>query len=285
MPRPSLRALAVAIAVAAVAGAALAEPPLTHENLDWAAPWRWVHLDNVDPAQATVFESARRGWLKALDRDDGRRDEGLLGDGRPLFWSAQGDSVDSYLTFYPFRTWSDLDDRVAMVRRTNGVVGEDAAAAYDAGDAALVPPHLWQIWRRRAAADIVTAATDSLTELTASRARVERRQVDWVRWDDFEQCWAAVQAALAAQDYPLACRVFTNTYGGPQGDMVLMWLAPDVAHYQAAPTLADAIARQLGPEEGARLVADLDALFPARQTWEMTRRADLSNLATRSVSP
>ena len=135
-----------------VAGIASADTPLTHRDLDWSGSWRWVHIDNVDAAQASVFESARHGWLQVLERDGVR-----LGDGRPLFWSARGDSVDTYLTFYPFTRWVDLDTRGEMVQHTQEVVGEEAVKAYDAGDAALVPPHMSQIWRRRPAADVVWA--------------------------------------------------------------------------------------------------------------------------------
>lgn len=252
---------------------AAADPPLTHHDLDWSGPWRWVHIDNVDEAQVSLFESSRQGWLATL-----RRDGVTLGDGRPLFWSARGDSVDTYLTFYPFTSWADLDARGEMAKRNQATVGEEAVTAYDKGDAALVPPHLSQIWRRRPTADVVWAGTDTLTEVTAARGRFERRMVDWVRWDAFEACWTAVREALVAQSYPLGGRMFANTYGGPQGDMVVMWLAADEASYAQAPTLAEALAKQLGAERAGQLVAQLESLFPVTQSWEMTRRDDMSNL-------
>ncbi len=268
----SVRLLAL-IVCCVVAGSALADPPTTHRDLDWSGPWRWVHIDNVDQTQVSVFEGARHGWLEVLRRDGVR-----LGDGRPLFWSARGEGVDTYLTFYPFADWADLDVRGEMVKRNQEIVGQEAVKTYDAGDAALVPPHMSQIWRRRAAADVTCAATDSLTERTARRGRFERRLVDWVRWDDYEKCWGEVRAALAAQSYPLACRVFANTYGGVQGDMVLMWLAADDAAYDRAPTVAAALEKQLGAEKAAALLAELEALFPVTQSWEMRRRDDMSNL-------
>ena len=160
---------------------ALAETPQTHRALDWTGPWRWVHVDNVDADRVPAFEDARLGWKKAL-----RPDGVLLGDGRPLFWCARGDSVQTYFTFFPFRSWADLDTRSEMAKH-NAVVGETAVAAYDAGDASLVPPHCSQIWRRRDSADIAWPATSSLTELSAPVGRLERREVDWVRWDEFDQ--------------------------------------------------------------------------------------------------
>jgi hypothetical protein len=267
----------VALAVVAwcvVALVSYAETPLTHRDLDWSGPWRWVHIDNVDAAQVAVFESARHGWLQVLERDGVR-----LGDGRPLFWSARGEGVDTYLTFYPFTTWVDLDTRGEMVTHTQEVVGEEAVKTYDSGDAALVPPHMSQIWRRRVAADVVWAGTDSLTELTARRGRFERRQVDWVRWDQYEACWKTVQEALVAQSYPLACRVFANTYGGVQGDLMLMWLAPNDAAYAGAPGVANVLEKQLGAEKAAAVMAELALLFPVTESWEMTRRDDMSNLS------
>lgn len=260
------------LTICLIAGVANADPPLTHHDLDWSGPWRWVHIDNVDAAQVSLFESARQGWLATL-----RRDDVTLGDGRPLFWSARGDGADTYLTFYPFTTWADLDVRGEMVKRNQATVGEEAVKTYDTGDAALVPPHLSQIWRRRATADVVWAGTDSLTEVTAKRGRFERRYVAW-DWDGYEAWWQEVREALVAQSYPLALRVFANTYGGPQGDMVLMWLAPDEATYAQAPTLADALAKQLGPERAAQLMAELERYYPVSQSWEMTRRDDMSNL-------
>lgn len=263
------------VAFCVVAGFSFADTPTTHADLDWSGPWRWVHIDNVDAAQVSVFESARQGWLQVLERDGVR-----LGDGRPLFWSARGDGIDTYLTFYPFTSWVDLDTRGEMVKHTQEVVGEEAVTTYDTGDAALVPPHLSQIWRRRPATDVVCAGTDSLTEVTARRGRFERRMIDWVRWEEYEACWKAVQEALVAQSYPLACRVFANTYGGTQGDLVLMWLAPDEAAYAGAPAVVAALEKQLGGEKAAALMAQLDSLFPVTQSWEMRRRDDMSNLGS-----
>ncbi len=256
-----------------ISGLAWADPPVTHRDLDWSGPWRWVHIDNVDAAQAAVFESARHGWLQELERDGVQ-----LGDGRPLFWSARGDGVDTYLTFYPFTRWNDLDVRGEMVTQTQAVVGEEAVKTYDTGDAALVPPHMSQIWRRRPAKDVVCAATDSLTEVTARRGRFERRLMDWERWEAAEACWTTVQEALVAQSYPLACRAFANTYGGVQGDLVLMWLAADEAAYAGAPAVADVLEKQLGVGKAAAVLAELEELFPVTESWEMTRRDDMSNL-------
>ena len=184
----------------------------------------------------------------------------------------------TYFTLYPFRNWSDLDARAEMAKHTNEVVGEAAIEAYDAGDALLMPPHGSQIWRRQDSADVAWSGTAALTELSASVGRLERREVDWIHWDDFEAAWTAVQAALVAQQYPLACRIYANSYGGAQGDWVLLWLAPDEAAYRAAPDLTDALVKQLGAEKGAQLAANLARLFPVKASYDVERRLDLSNL-------
>lgn len=257
----------------AVAGLARAETLATHRELDWSGPWRWVHFDHVDAHRYAEFENARIAWKAALQH------EGVvLGDGRPLFWSTRGDSVRTYLTFYPFRVWADLDARAAMAQHTDELVGEAAVNAYDAGDAPLLPPHGSEIWRRRDSSDIVWEGTSSLTELTANAGRLERREIDWLHGDEFEAAWTRVQAALVAQRFPLAGRVYANSYGGAQGDWALFWFAPDAEALRNAPTLSEALMKQLGASEGARLREELARLFPVQSTSDLERRPDLSNL-------
>jgi hypothetical protein len=250
-----------------------AQTTRSHLDLDWQAPRRWVHVDNVDPQKAQLFESSRKGWLATLHRDGS-----LLGDGRPLFWHARTGTVQTYFTLYPFRRWGDLDARSEMIDQTNKVVGEEAVKTYDLGDAALVPPHYSQIWRRLTESDITWSGSDSLTELTAAVGRLEVRQVDWWHWDEFEHLWNDVKAALVAQKYPLACRVFTNAFGNNQGEYILLWLAPDPGRYQAAPTLQQALTQELGERKSGEVGAMLEKLFPLRASYEIEKRLDLSNL-------
>jgi hypothetical protein len=66
-----------------------------------------------------------------------RRDDRLLGDGRPLFWHARSSRAgQTFFTFYPFGAWADLEARRQMVVRTEGIVGKDAVKAYDSGEEA-----------------------------------------------------------------------------------------------------------------------------------------------------
>jgi hypothetical protein len=181
-------------------------------------------VDNVDPEKAPLFVNARRSWLATL-----RRDDGLLGDGRPLFWHARSSKAgETFFSFYPFRTWTDLDARGQMATETVKEVGEDALRAYDSGDEALVSPHYSQIWSRVAEYDIAWSATDSLTELSAMAGRLEVHSVDITRWDVFEQSWKQVADALVTAEYPLACRAFRSTYG--KGEYIVCGWRRSAAH-------------------------------------------------------
>ena len=245
----------------------------SHRDLDWQAPKRWVHIDTVDPQKAQIFENARKAWLVTL-----RKDGQLLGDGRPLFWQARGGAVYTYFTFYPFRRWAEMDARGEMIEQTEKVVGADAVKTYDLGDAALIPPHCSQIWRRLAGSDITWPGSASLTEVTAAMGRMELHEVGFENWDEFELTWKAVQEALTAQKYPLACRVFSNAFGRNQGEYILMWLASDAAQYHGAPTLKAALQQALGVPKSKALLASLEKTFPLKQSFEIEKRPDLSNL-------
>jgi hypothetical protein len=246
--------------------------PRSHRDLDWQAPNRWVHVDNLDAQKAAAFEAARRGWLAALHVDGN-----LLGDGRPLFWHARSTPAgQTFFTFYPFAKLTDLDARREMIKQTQALVGEAAVQQYDTGDAALVSPHYSQLWRRVADFDVAGPATTSLNELTAATGRLEVHTVDIVQWDAFEQAWRRVADALVAAGYPLACRAFANSYG--KGEYMLWWLAPDAAAYAGAPPVREVVARQLGEAQSAEIFAVLDRAFPVVESYEVERRPDLSNL-------
>jgi hypothetical protein len=255
------------------AASAPAQPkPDSHLDLDWQAPNRWVHVDNCDAGKARLFEQARLGWLRAL-----RRDGHLLGDGRALFWHARSSAAgETFFSFYPYRDWDDLSARRAMIVRTQAAVGDSAVKAYDAGDAALVSPHYSQLWRRTADHDIAWSGTQALDELTAGAGRLEVCTLDIARWDEFVRAWRGVADALAAARYPLACRVWASSYG--RGEYMFWWLAPDAAGCRAAPALREALTGQLGAARAAELLATLDRTRRVEETYELERRADMSNL-------
>ena len=264
--------LATLLFVAIPSAGIAQEPPRSHLDLDWAAPYRWVHVDNLEAAKAARFERARKDWLAAL-----RKEGSLLGDGRPLFWHAKSSAAGQTLfTFYPFRTWADLDARREMIDRTQKAVGEAAVKAYDSGDAALVSPHYSQVWRREEEYDIASAAAKDLNERTAMAGRLEVRTMDVRRSEDFDRAWKRVANALALAGYPLACRVYSSTYG--RGEVVLFWLAKDAESYAAARPLRAEMERQFGKKEAEKLLETLKQVFPLQESYEVARRPDLSNL-------
>jgi hypothetical protein len=262
-----------ALACGALAVPAGGAPPAlqSHRGLDWQAPLRWVHVDNVDAAKAQAFVAARKGWLAML-----RTPDGLLGDGRPLFWHARAGAVQTFFTLYPFRAWADLDARRDMVLATQKTVGDSAVATYDSGDSTLVPPHYSQIWWRSAELDVLSAGSDSLTELTGGAGRLEVHEFDFLRSDEFDRAWKTFKDALVARAYPLACRGYASVYG--RGEYVLLWVAPDAARYRAAPPIAAVLAQQLGQQKSAEVLATLNQVFPLQKSYEVERRPDLSNL-------
>lgn len=262
--------LAVMVLAGSAAAAEGAAPAVaSHRDLDWTAPNLWVHVDNLDPALAPQFVAARLGWLAVLRQADG----GLLGDGRALFWEADG---RAFYSFYPFADWPGFEARRLMVAATQETVGKPAVEAYDSGDAALVSPHYSQVWRRSPGSDIATPATSGLTEVTAAVGRLEVHDIDITQWDVYEQAWGQVAAVLQANNYPLACRTFRSSFG--RGEYMTWWLAADAATYAAAPTVEAVLAKQLGATEAGLLLGKLAAVFPVRESHEVVRRADMSNL-------
>lgn len=246
--------------------------PRSHRDLDWQAPSRWVHVDNVDAQQVAVFENARRGWLAALHVDGH-----LLGDGRPVFWHARSSPAgQTFFTFYPIAKLSDLEARREMIKQTQALVGPEAVQQYDTGDEALVSPHYSQIWRRVEDYDVACPATESLNERTAGAGRLEVHTVDIVQWDAFEQAWRRVADALVAAEYPLACRAYANAYG--KGEYTVWWLAPDAATQAGARPIREVVASQLGAPQSAEIFATLDRVFPVVESYDVERRPDLSNL-------
>jgi hypothetical protein len=271
--RRPIAVLYVLLCASLLTSRAEAQPLKSHADLDWKAPRRWVHIDNIDPQKVQLFESSRKWWLGALHRDST-----ILGDGRPLFWCGRSGGGFTYFTLYPFRTWTDLDARGDMAVNTNKLVGDSAIKKYDLGDDALIPPHGSEIWRRSAESDIVWPGVDSLTDLTAMVGRMERRQVDWYHSAEFDTIWTNLKTILVKHKYPLACRVYTNSYGGSQLDCILLWLAPDSNSYHNASTLASVLTQELGEAKAKEMLAALDRYFPLAKSYEMHKRLDLSNL-------
>jgi hypothetical protein len=241
------------------------------EPLDWSAPYRWVHFDNLDPAKAAAFEDARNRWLRVLGKNDR-----WLDDGRALFWHARAGAVQAFFTFYPFRRFADLDVRRETVARTNEIVGRAATDAYAAGDVALVAPHHSEIWSRDPDQDVAAPAVVDLTELTAAVGRLEFQEPDVQKESRLGALWKTVRETLEARSYPLACRTFRSAFG--TGEIVRLWLARDSAAMASAPSISSVLEKGMGEAAAKALLAELDVIVKVRRTVSVERRADLSNL-------
>lgn len=250
------------------ASVAAGETAASDPVLDWTASRVQVHVDTVAETGVPVFEGARRRWLTRLRGAGGA----YRPDGRPLFFSGRRSGVTTYLTFYPFATWSDLDARSAATKRTEAAVGGEAAVQdYDLGDAALVPPHHSQIWYRLPDLDYVPpGSTISLPE--ARELRLEMRAMPVGSAPGLDDVWPELQKALAEVRYPVACRAYWNLFGN--GELVLAWMTSQ-AGAPAAPAFDAALAGRPG---AAALLAKLEARAPVREIVRLERRDDLSNL-------
>ncbi|MBI5867302.1 MAG: hypothetical protein HZB43_03290 [candidate division Zixibacteria bacterium] len=243
----------------------------SHAALDWATPYRWVHVDHIAPERTVVFESARHGWLAALKQGDS-----LLADGRPLFWELRGKDHSTFYTLYPFARFGELDARREAALSTQRIVGKEALDRYDSADSVLIPPHYSQIWRRSPDFDYVPSGVDSLTEKIAPCGWIEFQTPDFFRGDECDSLWKEIAGALTAEHYPLTCRSFWNVYG--DGELIRMWLAPDSATLMAAPSVKDVVAHHFGADRMRNIFDRLDKVLPTTVSQSSRRRTDMSNL-------
>lgn len=255
-----------------------APPAPVAGTLDWSAPHRWVHVDTVGRDGVALFEGARLRWLKAL-----RAGAAPLPDGRPLFWSGDHEGLRTYLTFSPFGEIAELDARGRLVAETQARLGEQAVKDYDSGDAALVPPHYTQIWRRQPDDDFVSPVAGELTELTAAHARLQLLQLDLQAAERVDVNWKEVRELLARQRYPLTCRVLTSRYG--LGQTMLLWLAADAESLRRATPLLELLRQAPGEPRGVALAREYSTLRAQQQQLDLVRRDELSNLPRLSVGP
>jgi hypothetical protein len=240
-------------------------------RLDWTAAWRWVHIDRIDPARIALFEDARRTWLATLGPPGRRRQ-----DGRALFFSGRDGDAAIYYTLYPYATWSDLDARSAAAKATQQAVGTTAVQAYDAGDAALVPPHRSELWTHLDGSDVIVANEPAL-EPDARAIVIEYRRMPTAEAGaEFDRVWSRLQKALQERGDTATVRAYWSLYGS--GELVLVWLAHDES--MLAPS-NDGLAKVGRSDGGAAMLADLERLAPRRTRLALTRRDDLSNLPER----
>jgi hypothetical protein len=245
--------LAVLLACGFPGTVVAASPPA----LDWSARRVQVHIDTVPLGRLDVFEGARRRWLDRVRAGGVYRP-----DGRPLFFSARREGVQTYFTFYPFATWADLDTRASATTHTEAEVGGKAAVEdYDSGDVALVTPHHSEIWLRQTGLDLSPGGGPPLREVDARHARMELREMPvGATRDRLDAVWPEVKRLLTEAGYPLTLRAHWSLFGS--GRLVFLWLS------------RDSVPAPLPPPVQQRL----DAAAPLRETILLVRRDDLSNL-------
>jgi hypothetical protein len=228
------------LAIVLVARTASAEPPR-----------RKVHIDHVDPAKVGQFEQARKDWV-AWTRDH------HVGDPWGGTFLQVGGAT--FYTVRPFTDWAELDSK------STAKLDPKAQAAYnDRSDDALVPPHHSEIWVREPALDLPgeVAGYGAIT-------------FDEVALDDtYEKAWTEIRTELAAAKYPVVRVAFFSAFGS--GRHIALWLAPTKAAFTAAPTIDQVLAKRLGKDKAAALLARWRGAVISHEEKELVVRADLSN--------
>jgi hypothetical protein len=263
-----LRLLALSLLLGC-AHAAPAQPPTSTALSAWPVQQsrRAVHRDTIAEGHLADFEAARKGWLTAL-RAHHTTDE------RGLFFQA-GDHV--LLTLWPFEAYADLDKRRTWAKQATASVEEAASEAYDQGsDVWLKAPHRTEIWAREPDLDYLAEAGPK-NELEAFGGRVVFELLDPTPKSEetLEAAWKEMAQALTRARYPLSRICFHSSYG--TGQYVSFWVARDKATLDGAPSLEEALSRQLGEAEAKALLARYQAGVVQAETLPLLARPDLTS--------
>jgi hypothetical protein len=222
---------------------------------------RRVHVDNVDPAQVSQYEQARREWLSWI-----------VGHHALDPWGGLFFQVDraTFLTVRPFNRFAELDPVPAPVP-----IDPQVQARYnDRSDATLVPPHRNEIWVRQPELDYQPPRPVS-EQRAAGRIVFEQARLVSSGPDDYLEAWKEIRAALARANHPVARISFLSQFG--TGRYVSLWIAPSREAFAKAPTLEQVLARQLGAARSTPLIARWKAAVVEREEHELLARPDLSN--------
>jgi hypothetical protein len=222
---------------------------------------RRVHVDNVDPARVTQYEQARREWLSWT-----------VGHHAVDPWGGLFLQVDraTFLTVRPFSRFAELDPGPPPVP-----IDPQVQAHYnDRSDATLVPPHRNEIWVRQPELDYQPPRPVS-EQHAAGRIVFEQARLVPQGPDDYVEAWKEIRAALAETKHPVARITFLSQFG--TGRYVSLWIAPSREAFAKAPPLERVLARRLGPDRGAALLARWQAAVLEREEHELLARPDLSN--------
>jgi len=228
------------LAIVLVARTVSAEPPR-----------RKVHIDHLDPAKVGQFEQARKDWVAWT------RDHHVVDPWGGTFLQVGG---AAFYTLRAFTDWAELD-----VKSTAKLDPKAQAVYNDRSDDALVPPHHNEIWVREPALD-----------LPGDVAGYGMISFDEIKLDDtYEKAWTEIRAELVAAKYPVARIAFFSAFGS--GRHISLWLAPTKAAFTAAPTIDQVLAKRLGKDKAAALLARWRGAVIAHEEQALVVRADLSN--------
>jgi hypothetical protein len=228
---------------------------------------RVVHRDTIAQGHLADFAAARKDWLAAL-RAHHTTDE------RGLFFQA-GDHM--LLTLWPFEAYADLDRRRTWAQQATASIEKAASDAYDQhSDVWLVAPHSSEIWAREP--DLDCLAEDGPTnELEAFGGRVVFELLDPTPKSEeaLEAAWKELAQALKRARYPLSRICFHSSYGS--GQYVSFWVAKDKETLDGAPSLEEALTRQLGEAQAKALLARYQAGVVHAETLPLLARPDLNS--------
>ena len=210
-----------------------------------------VHVDHLDAAKVTQYETARKDWVAWI------ADHHVIDPWGGTFLQVGG---TTFLTLRSFSTWAELD-----VKSTAKLDPKAQAAYNDRSDAALVPPHHNEIWVRDP--DLDLGAPD-----VAGYGRIA---FDEVALGSDGKAWAAIKAELVAAKYPLVRIGFFSQYGS--GKHISLWLAPTKAAYTAAPTIDQVLEKRLGKDRANALLAKWRAEIVHHDEQDLVVRTDLSD--------
>ena len=214
-------------------------------------PRRKVHVDHLDAAKVTQYETARKAWVEWIG------DHHVTDPWGGTFLQVGG---TTFLTVRAFTTWAELDAKSAAK------LDPKARATYnERSDDALVPPHHDEIWVRKP--DLDLGAND-----VAGYGRIT---FDEIKLDDDGAAWTAIKAELVAAKYPIARIGFFSQFGS--GRQISLWLAPTKAAYTAAPTIDQVLEKRLGKDRAAALLAKWRGEIVQHDEQELIVRADLSD--------
>jgi hypothetical protein len=227
-----------------------------------------VHIDTLTPGTLPRFEAGRVAWVEALRRAN-------VTDGRGVFLQVDG---TRFYTLRPFATFASFDTRVDAINAALARVPKEAAERYDKdSDESLVFPHTSEIWKVDDELSFTPAQPErALSEATAA---VGTLVLDDVRPDPAseERYWAArgeINKALAEARYPLTLRSFRCVYGA--GHVATLVLAPSSEALEAAPAVADAVARVRGRARADELTAAIGSSVERTASHAFVVRHDLT---------